>query len=211
MVWISSTRKVNAPNAIPARTSPRRNLRTWESAWMKSTPIRAAKSLRKSAAIWGNSKCRLCATLPIAPPTCTTAASRLSGRSWIYTRREGCLTPTWTLASHPFIWMSKPSRICWLFSLHSTEKAGRKSPRLPPSLNRHHESAIGRPGRRYSNEQLSEVLPPEQPLEGGHRILKPLYHILAVLDPALPQPLSHVPLELRLLLRKIEQDESAQG
>ena len=53
-------------------------------------------------------------------------------RFWIYTRREGCPTLIWTLASHPFIWISKPSRICWLFSLRSTEKAGRKSP--PPAV-----------------------------------------------------------------------------
>ena len=76
MAWISSTRKVNAPNATPGRTSPTRNSPTWEWAWTGSIPIRAATPLQRSAAISANSKCPLCATLPIAPPTCTTAASK---------------------------------------------------------------------------------------------------------------------------------------
>jgi len=84
-------------------------------------------------------------------------------------------------AEHP----SSPGRSITLEGLGRTARPALLFPRFRP----------------YPNEQLSEVLPPEQPLEGGHRILKPLCHILPVLDPALPHPLSHVPLELRLLLR----------
>ena len=129
-------------------------------------PDPGAKRSPKSAAISENSKCRLCAILPIAGPTCTTAGSKLSVRFWISTPREGCRILTWTLASHPSIWMSKPSRICWLFSIHSTEKAGRKSSRPRPFRNQRnrrillHQSTSIQPSaiKAYRNTEVTADL-----------------------------------------------------
>ncbi len=66
------------------------------------------------------------------------------------------------------------------------------------------------PFRSDSDQQLAEVLAAQQPDQGAGGVLQAVDDVLAVADPPLPHHRPDLGQEIRLLVRKVEYDESAQ-
>jgi hypothetical protein len=62
---------------------------------------------------------------------------------------------------------------------------------------------------RNAYQKFSKIFSPQEPNEGPRRVLEPLNHVFAILDPSLADPSRDIAHEIPITPKKVGDDETA--